>query len=179
MRLALSERTLSGSIHLVDYTLRLLHALYRHRVRWFLGIASLLVTAHFFTLGLNVGESLPGTVYLIHKTDRDVRTGDVVAFRWHGGGPYDAGLTFTKIVAGVAGDTVRFVGRDVYINDVYLASAKPFSRNGTPLVLGPTGVIPPNRFYVYAPHPDSLDSRYAITGWIDTAEVIGRAQRLF
>jgi conjugal transfer pilin signal peptidase TrbI len=32
---------------------------------------------------------------------------------------------------------------------------------------------------VRAPHPDSLDSRYALTGWIAEDQIIGRAYALF
>jgi conjugal transfer pilin signal peptidase TrbI len=32
---------------------------------------------------------------------------------------------------------------------------------------------------VRAPHPDSLDSRYALTGWVTQAQIIGRAHVLF
>ena len=35
-----------------------------------------------------------------------------------------------------------------------------------PLALGPTGVIPEGHYYVSGTHPDSLDSRYALAGWI-------------
>jgi conjugal transfer pilin signal peptidase TrbI len=60
-----------------------------------------------------------------------------------------------------------------------MSSAKPRSQTGEPLVLGPTGVIPANHFYVYAPHKDSLDSRFALTGWIPLERVSGRAIPLF
>jgi conjugal transfer pilin signal peptidase TrbI len=40
---------------------------------------------------------------------------------------------------------------------------------------GPTGKIPPSHYYMAAPHPDSLDSRYALVGWIKDEHVIGRA----
>ncbi len=167
------------SLRALSFAQALVERLYAQRLLWCLGLASLFISAHFWSLAINWGESLPGHLYLIHKTDRTLERGGVVAFRWHGTGPYPQGITFTKIVAGIPGDTVRFQGREVFVNDVHLASAKPFSRTGEPLQLGPTGVIPAHRFYVHAPHPDSLDSRYAITGWIDSAQVLGRAQRLF
>jgi conjugal transfer pilin signal peptidase TrbI len=50
---------------------------------------------------------------------------------------------------------------------------------GLPLELGPTGILPAGRYYVRAPHPDSLDSRYWLTGWISDAQIIGRAYALF
>ena len=36
-----------------------------------------------------------------------------------------------------------------------------------------------DRYYVQAGHPDSLDSRYALTGWIHRSQIIGRARALF
>ena len=41
------------------------------------------------------------------------------------------------------------------------------------------GVIPAGHYYVYAPHKDSLDSRYALVGWISEEEIIGRTFSLF
>jgi conjugal transfer pilin signal peptidase TrbI len=57
--------------------------------------------------------------------------------------------------------------------------AKTVSRQGQPLDPGPTGTLPPGHYYVRAPHPDSLDSRYRLTGWIADAQIIGRAYALF
>jgi len=132
----------------------------------------------FFTLGLNASPSLPHTLYLIHKGVK-VERGDYVAFRWQGGGPYPAGVAFVKIVAGMPGDTVKERDREFYVNDSPVGSAKPVSRQGTPLEIGPTGVIPPGQYYVTAPHPDSLDSRYRLTGWIPQTQIFGRAYALF
>jgi hypothetical protein len=32
---------------------------------------------------------------------------------------------------------------------------------------------------VRAPHPDSLDSRYRLTGWIEASQIVGRSYALF
>ena len=61
----------------------------------------------------------------------------------------------------------------------FAGQAKTVARDGRALLPGPTGVIPSGRFHVYAPHPDSLDSRYAITGWIRQDQIIGKAHALF
>jgi conjugal transfer pilin signal peptidase TrbI len=47
------------------------------------------------------------------------------------------------------------------------------------LTLGPTGVIPPGHYFVWTPHRDSLDSRYALTGWIKDAQLQGKSIPLF
>ncbi len=131
-----------------------------------------------FTFGLNASPSLPHTLYLIHKT-ATVERGQYVAFRWQGGGPYPAGVTFVKILAGVPGDTVTETDRQFFVNGIPSGTAKRLSRKGVPLDIGPTGVIPSGQYYVKAPHPDSLDSRYRLTGWISQTQIVGRAYVLF
>ena len=71
---------------------------------------------------------------------------------------------------------VTMQGRDVYINGKYVATAKTHATTGQPLELGLTGVIPPGHYYVHGTNKDSLDSRYAITGWIKAETVVGKAQ---
>ena len=139
--------------------------------------AAILFKMHF-ALGLNSSESLPDRVFLIHKGELPAR-GQYVAFRWAGGGPYAAGVTFVKIAAGVPGDTVTCVERDFFVNGDFVGTAKTQSRLGVPLALGRTGELPPGRYYVRAPHPDSLDSRYQLTGWVAENQILGRAYALF
>jgi len=153
-----------------------------HLRRW--GMVYLLLIAEVvnfqahFVLGLNATSSLPHRFFLIHKGELP-GLGQYVAFRWPGGGPYPAGVTFVKIIAGAAGDRVTRADRDFYVNDTHVGHAKSVSRHGVPLELGATGLLPAGRYYVRAPHPDSLDSRYRLTGWISEAQIIGRAYALF
>ena len=153
-----------------------------HVRRW--GLAYLLVAtaaAAFdatFRLGVNISPSLPYRLYLIHK-GKIPTAGELVAFRWAGGGPYPAGTTFVKILAGMPGDAVTRADQDFFVNARNVGTAKPSSRTGTPLQPGPVGVLPPESYYVQAPHPDSLDSRYALTGWVSRHQIIGRAYAIF
>ena len=162
-------------------------ALFRHRVsehvcRWGIVYLLLIVVVMLFqaryAFGLNVSPSLPQRLFLIHKGELPLR-GQFVAFRWPGGGPYPAGITFVKIIAGMAGDAVTRVDREFFVNGTPVGQAKTTSRQGLPLEPGPTGILPAGRYYVRAPHPDSLDSRYRLTGWISDAQIIGRAYALF
>lgn len=153
-----------------------------HLRRWAIAyllliIAAATIQAHF-TLGLNASPSLPHRVFLIHKGESPQR-GQYVAFRWHGGGPYPAGVTFVKVIAGMAGDAITREDREYFVNGTFVGKAKAMSRQGLPLEPGPTGVLPAGRYYVQAPHPDSLDSRYQLTGWISETQIIGRAYALF
>lgn len=153
-----------------------------HLRRWGLAYAASLVGALWFhshyALGLNATHSLPGTLYLIERGALPQR-GEHVAFRWAGGGPYPAGVTFIKVLAGQPGDTVTREDATFVVAGTALGQAKPTSRRGEPLEPGPTGALPEGRYFVFAPHPDSLDSRYALTGWIARKQIIGRARAIF
>lgn len=131
-----------------------------------------------YRFGLNVTESLPYRLFLIHKGESPAR-GQYMAFRWLGGGPYPAGSTFVKVVAGMPGDVVSRVDRDFFVNGHAVGEAKTISRQGIPLEPGPTGTLPAGAYYVRSPHPDSLDSRYALTGWVSQTQLIGRAYAIF
>jgi conjugal transfer pilin signal peptidase TrbI len=153
-----------------------------HLKRWalvYVGLAALALWFHaHYAFGLNASPSLPHRLFLIHKGEVPGR-GDFVAFRWAGGGPYPAGVTFIKVLAGVPGDEVTRNGEGFHVNGVAVGVPKPVSRQGQALEPGPTGRIPEGRYYVQAGHPDSLDSRYRLTGWIHASQIIGRARALF
>jgi conjugal transfer pilin signal peptidase TrbI len=126
-----------------------------------------------YTIGINATFSLPHTFYLVER-NATVTKGDFASFTWHGGGPYAKGKSFVKQIIGAQGDIVTQADRQFYVNGQPVGLAKPYSRAGIALELGPTGVIPKDRFYVATPHLDSLDSRYAITGWIDKEQMLGK-----
>ena len=55
----------------------------------------------------------------------------------------------------------------------------PSSRKGVPLEPAAGGVVPAGFIHAHAPHPDALDSRYAIAGLVRREAVVGRAVVLF
>lgn len=137
-----------------------------------------LASTKWLTWTVNLTNSLPGKIYVIHKGS-SLMKGDTVAFHFRGGATYPAGTTFIKIVMGIEGDTVRVKGKDFWVNDVYIGAAKPKSRAGIPLEAAKGGVIPPGEYFMATPNPNSLDSRYSMTGNIRQDEIIGRAYRVF
>ena len=137
-----------------------------------------LAASPWLSLSVNLSRSLPGTVYLIHK-GAAVRKGELIAFHWQGGATYPAGTVFIKQVAGVAGDRVQRQGNEYWIEGEWIGIAKPFSKAGVPLQPAPAGVIGAGEYFVATPNPDSLDSRYALTGNVRQAAVIGRAYEVF
>jgi len=80
---------------------------------------------------------------------------------------------FGKIVYGVAGDRITRSGRLFSVDGKAVALAKPATRFGEPLALGPTGIIPRGCYFVGTPHRDSFDSRYAAIGWVCRPRIIG------
>ncbi|MBN3815158.1 signal peptidase I [Paraburkholderia sp. Se-20369] len=168
-------------IVLVAYATRL--ARYRRFVRVMVALSMLATLAWGFTpwygLTFNMSTSLPGTLYFIRKGACRPAVGDTIAFRWHGGATYPAGLTFIKRVAGLPGDVVRVIGRDVWVNQTYIGYAKPLSLAGLPLFPTVAGVIPPGHYFVTTPNPNSLDSRYAIAGTVSQSSIVGKAYELF
>jgi conjugal transfer pilin signal peptidase TrbI len=90
------------------------------------------------------------------------------------------GDAFTKYVVGVEGDRVEVMDRDVYLTSRTgerrsVGRCKPVTRKGIPLVCTSPQVIPPGMVYVWAPHPDALDSRYAAMGLVPAKAIVGRA----
>ena len=156
----------------------------RVRIPWRLGLAvaalslAVFVSTYWYTFTINLTGSLPGTFYVIHRGE-DVGRRDLVAFRWHGSKGYPAGSIFIKQVAGVAGDVVRRDGRAFWVNGQYIGIAKENARDGSRLEAADDGVIGAGQYFVATPNPDSLDSRYALTGNIRQAAVLGRAYEIF
>ena len=127
---------------------------------------------------INMTRSLPDTLYVIHKGGSFVK-GDLVAYRWQGGATYPAGTVFIKQVTGMPGDMVKVEGRVVWINEQYIGLVKPLSKAGSPLTPANPGLIPAGSFFMSTPSPDSLDSRYAISGNVQQSAIIGKAYAIF
>lgn len=126
----------------------------------------------------NLTSSLDGHIYA-YRQGAPFRHGDTIAFYWHGGASYPQGVVFIKQVVGMPGDTVRVVGRQVWVNDRYIGEAKAYTRAGVPLTPAEGGVIAVGEYFVSTPNPNSLDSRYALTGNIKASRIIGRAYEFF
>lgn len=160
-------------------------ALRRHPRAW--GAFALFAVAgfvfsHYYWLRFTLTESMPYHLVLVEKSPPapgSLKRGDLVAWRWPGGLIYPEGAVFLKVVKGLPGDEVTRVGRDFFVNGEYLGRAKTVSRYGHPLAANLPGTVPAGRYYLYAPHKDSLDSRYAATGYVPHDRMLGKAYGLF
>lgn len=134
--------------------------------------------AHY-RLGLSMSESLPSSVFLIVLGDTPSKVGDYIAFEWQRDQFYTPDWIFVKRVAGIGGQKVIVEGRSVFVDGKAVGYAKVRSRKGVPLEAIEPSVIPDGYFYAAAPHPDSLDSRYKVTGFIGPGRIIGKAYAIF
>lgn len=141
-------------------------------------MAACLYIGRGYMLTVNLTDSLPGHVFLIEKGRIPV-LGELAAFRWEETWPYPRGSIFVKILRGGPGSRVEVSDRNYYLDGQFVGTAKERASSGVLLEKGPAGVLPPGRYYVAADHPDSLDSRYRLTGWIRHDQIIGRARRLW
>ncbi len=156
-------------------------------IRWMVATAFVLAViwmltqtlSPWFRLGINGTDSLPGLVYLVFKGKLPNQRGDVIAFYPPPNRFYPERMFFVKKAMGLPGDSITRQGQDFLVNGRWVAMAKTQSRSGKPLTPGPEGIIPEDSWFVWTPHPDSYDSRYADIGWISKDRVIGRAMRLF
>lgn len=131
---------------------------------------------HRYRFALNETDSLPNWAFIADQAERTPSRGDLVAFVPPPTPYYPAGMVFGKIVGGVPGDLVERRGRAFYVNRRFIGIAKAQARDGRPVAPGPVGRIPPGHYFVYTPHRDSLDSRYALMGWIPKRRILGRAR---
>ncbi len=159
-----------------------------------LPVVLILAIAIKYQVTINMTPSLPITWAVIERGNLTLKHGDLVAFRWTGQGPIPQGLELIKRVTGMPGDTVHRNTNcqaatdqaDLYsmCMDVRTSSGqllgsfpvKKYTRQGAPLQAGAfEGVIPAEFVFVSGDHPDSLDSRYALTGLIGSSQMLGRS----
>lgn len=133
----------------------------------------------WLVFSVNVTNSLPGTLFLIHKK-APFQKNDLIAYAWHQSQVYAKDSVFIKKVVGMPGDQVKVTGREVWVNDTYIGHALPRITNNTTLLeVTRPGTIMANEYFVAAPHPRSLDSRYALSGNIKHSSVIGKVYAIF
>jgi conjugal transfer pilin signal peptidase TrbI len=144
---------------------------------WLLGIGLAIAFQARFSIGINLSESLPERVFLIDHRSEPKR-GDLVAFRWSAAQRLPRGTVLIKILAGMPGDEVTLEHGQIRLNGAPMGTVLTRDRQGAALEAGPTGRLPEDAHFVHAPHPRSLDSRYAQPGWVSRSQFLGRAHAI-
>ncbi len=126
-----------------------------------------------YRIGFNATESLSNWGYIIDRKNRSASIGDLIEFIPPANEYYPAGASFVKRIAGVPGEEVERRGDVIFVGGREIGRVKSTDRNGKKAVPGPLGVIPEGSVFVAGDHPDSLDSRYAVIGFVETRQIIG------
>jgi len=130
-----------------------------------------------YRLKMTISESVGHSLFVIKKGElRSFERGQYVTVK----APADpsSGDEYVKLVAGVPGDTVEVIGRDIYVAGIYRGRAKEVSLTGRDLEVIEGGVIPEGYIYIFAPHVDSYDSRYSEIGFVRFNLVTGAAKAI-
>lgn len=132
----------------------------------------------YFGFAVNLTNSLPYKLFVINKISTP-SVGNYISFK----APIESGLPantiITKQILAGPGDTVNIQNGHFYINNEWVAHAKPYSLKGEPLIMGPEGKLKQGQYYVSGQHPDSLDSRYQKMGWIYDEQIVAVAYPIF
>jgi conjugal transfer pilin signal peptidase TrbI len=147
-------------------------------VGWIL-TAGIYAASPWYELLVNRSDSLPHTLFLLDKT-RVPRCGEYTAFDMPRDARFYRGARMIKHIRGCAGDRISVKDRAVFINDLPVGVAMTRSSNGR-YALNPIepSVIPRDKVYLSATHPQSYDSRYASFGLRDASELLGSARPLY
>lgn len=130
-----------------------------------------------FGVSINLSNSTPYQIFIVHKHVLPKGVGEYIVFDAPNNGRYDK--PFVKKVGGVAGDEVTRKERGYYVNGSYIGDAKTHSQDGQKANLGPVGVIPEGKYFVYLESKDSYDSRYREVGWVDSSNIRGVAYPIY
>ena len=76
-------------------------------------------------------------------------------------------ILLAKQVIGIAGDCISIKDNHICINDQVYGDILERSKSGLDLHPIAEGIIPEGYLFVYAPHPDSFDSRYQEFGLVN------------
>jgi conjugal transfer pilin signal peptidase TrbI len=152
---------------------------------WTLALVRLFVdNTPWLPVLFNWTGSLPYRVAYVEYGSHAIARGDLIVYAFAG----EAAKTdypglrkqpFFKMVAGVPGDRISVRGREVFVNDAFVGTAKTHTFDRRPLEpIAPT-VIPPGYFYVMGTTVDSFDSRYRSSGLVDARAVIAKVRPVF
>lgn len=121
---------------------------------------------------VNVTESMPQVFWLGVKGITP-KKGDYIVFTVPG---HD--MSFIKRIAGESGSEIKIKGRDFFIDDEYVATAKIHSLEGKVLDLSEEGKLREGEYFVLGVHKDSFDSRYKQMGRIEESRILAVAYPL-
>lgn len=135
--------------------------------RW-IGIGLFLATClgiyHTSVIRWNLSESLPNKMYFGTSLKLNHKVGDIVTFRH----PKFV-VPLAKIIVGMPGDTILVKDNRVYVAGIDRGRLLFNAHVYMPVI---SQIIPNGYVYVWAPHPESLDSRYEMIGLVKQSDIL-------
>ena len=128
-------------------------------------LVSLVIMGQFFGVRYTVSESLPYKFFISRPCSHIVKN-QYVAFEH----PKSAVLV-AKQVIGIAGDYISMQGGHLCINEQDYGHVLEISPSGMHLHPIAERRIPEGYVFVYAPNPESFDSRYQEFGLVKTEQL--------
>lgn len=110
---------------------------------------------------LNASSSLPQTLFLATRFRPPFAKGQIVSIDH----PI-LELPVGKIVAGMPGDCISISNDVLFLNETEIGKIQTTTKSGKTYSPINEGIIEEGSYFVYTPHPDSFDSRYAEFGLI-------------
>lgn len=141
------------------------------------------IFTHYWYISYQGTPSMPYHWYIVSRTPPpagSLKRGEIVVWRWWGGLGWPKNAMFVKFIAGMPGDPVKRIGRQFYVDGKYVGTAMVYSHHlRMHMTANTPGVVPPGHFYMFAPAPNSLDSRYKVTGYVPYNRIVGRAYVIY
>jgi conjugal transfer pilin signal peptidase TrbI len=144
----------------------------------FIAAAYTFIFASYFELAINLTDSLPQKVFIVHKRKMPSSYDQFFVYELPCAQRFKD-KKFIKHVGGFAGDLVTEKDNKYYVNGKFIGLAKTSDMHGLPVEKQQTGIIPENHYFAYSNHKDSYDSRYKEVGFINADNVIGVAYAIF
>lgn len=120
----------------------------------------------------NTSDSMPYKVFLYFPKVTPHK-GDITVYQYEG-------QHIIKQIVGTEGDAVHYdVTKNLHVGDFKVGSLQRKDNQGKTLYGIARGTIPQGFVFLYAPHPQSLDSRYTLLGFVERHHLKGTAIALF
>jgi conjugal transfer pilin signal peptidase TrbI len=117
---------------------------------------------------INITPSLPYTIFIANYFSKELTKGAYCAVKRGVIAPEK----LLKQIMGVPGDILEVKEDKVFINDKFIAQlVKKSSRSGTVYHAISSQIIPNDKYFLFASHKESYDSRYEEFGLVDIKNI--------
>lgn len=145
-------------------------------------VADLFISRFTLSIPSSDSQCLEAKMFLVDKSDKNIKRGDLVAFKFEKEDQYfEKGMSFIKIAAGLENDHIEFTPEAIKVNNAKL-TIKGMNHVINALELDSANYnqkirVKQNEIFVVGETIYSYDSRY--WGSINKDSIIGKAYAIF